>query len=97
MVWTCVNMWLCVVVYFCLPCKNKGGRPADHSEKLIGPIAAPGGPKVVYDFEDPHVARSFLAPEKASELWAWLPLELAVDTLWSAGPRGGLQLGWNPT
>lgn len=47
------------------------------------------GPKAVYDFEDPHVARSFLAPA-ASDLWAWLPWELAVDTLWSAGPRGAV-------
>lgn len=48
------------------------------------------GPKAVYDFEDPHVARSFLTPAAASALWAWLPWELAVDTLWSAGPRGAV-------
>ena len=63
--------------------------------KKKGQTGHSGGPKAVYDFEDPHVARSFLAPA-ASDLWAWLPWELAVDTLWSAGPRGAaarLELG----
>mmetsp|Transcript_116211 Transcript_116211/g.276219 ORF Transcript_116211/g.276219 Transcript_116211/m.276219 type:complete len:549 (-) Transcript_116211:106-1752(-) len=51
------------------------------------------GNRAVYDYEDPWVAQRFLAPETAgTHLWSLLPLELAVQTLWSAGSSGAQAL-----
>jgi len=49
------------------------------------------GSRAVYDYEDPDVARRFLVPQmQGHDLWSWLPMELAIETLWSAGACGAV-------
>ncbi|CAK9044492.1 C3H1-type domain-containing protein [Durusdinium trenchii] len=49
------------------------------------------GERAVYDYEDHDAARRFLsAGMQGQDVWSLLPLELAIDTLWSAGAFGAV-------